>query len=108
MATDSTPDLETFRREARAWLEANLTPADPKETGRRSRDGHHRTKEQLVPERALQKKLHEAGYAGITWPKEYGGQGLPPEYERAFDEEAARFRMPDLGHASGITFLVCG
>ena len=56
----------------------------------------------------MQKKLHEAGYAGIRWPKEYGGQGLGPEHARAFGEEAVNYRLPDLGVAGGTTFGPCG
>jgi alkylation response protein AidB-like acyl-CoA dehydrogenase len=104
----SPPDLDTYRRHARAWLEANLEPADPNAGVRRTRDGRHRTRDDFVAERALQRRLYEAGYAGITWPSEYGGQGLTAEHERAFNEEAAHFRMPDLGHAAGITFGICG
>ncbi|OHV40348.1 acyl-CoA dehydrogenase [Parafrankia colletiae] len=57
--------------------------------------------------RALQRRLYEAGYTGITWPREYGGQGLGPEYERAFQQEARGYRLPDLGIAGGTTFGVC-
>lgn len=104
----TTDDLDTYRREARDWMTANLEPADPNAPVRKARDGHHRSREDFLPERALQNKLYEAGYAGITWPKEYGGQGLGPEHERVFNEEAVNFRLPDLGHSAGITFGICG
>ena len=52
--------------------------------------------------------MYEAGYAGITWPKEYGGQGLHPAYERAFAQEARGYVLPDLGIAGGATLGVCG
>jgi alkylation response protein AidB-like acyl-CoA dehydrogenase len=96
------PDLETYRRQAREWLSANLEERDPNEP-RNLRGGEHHTREDLLPERALQRKLYEAGYAGITWPTEYGGQGLGPEYERAFAEESRSFRMPEFGHAQTST-----
>ncbi len=73
----------------------------------RVRGGGHRTREDFLPERALQKKIYEAGYAGISWPKEYGGQGLTQEHARVFAEEARSFEMPDLGHAGGTTFGAC-
>jgi alkylation response protein AidB-like acyl-CoA dehydrogenase len=61
----------------------------------------------MAAERALQRRLFEAGYAGITWPAEYGGQGLSQEYQDAFSAEAKDFRMPDLGVAGGTTLGVC-
>ncbi len=61
----------------------------------------------LLEQRALQRRLHDAGLAGITWPEEYGGAGLGPEHQRAFDEEAQPFVLPDLGVAGGTTFAVC-
>ena len=51
--------------------------------------------------RALQRKVYDAGYSGIAWPVEYGGQGLPPEYELAFEEEAADFVLPAYALHSG-------
>ena len=50
------------------------------------------TPEVMAANRALQRRLFEGGYAGITWPTEYGGQGLPGAYESAFLEEAAGLR----------------
>jgi alkylation response protein AidB-like acyl-CoA dehydrogenase len=104
--SDDGPDLESYRRAARQWLAANM---EPREAGRqaRQRGGGHRSREDFEPERALQAKLYEGGYAGITWPKEYGGQGLGPEHARAFNEEAAGYVLPDLGIAGGTTFGVC-
>src|SRR5665647_238182 len=67
---------------------------------------HEFTKEQIDAERPKQKVLHEAGYAGITWPVEYGGQGQSPAHERAFLEEAANYELPNFGIAGGTTFGV--
>jgi len=38
----------------------------------------------------LQTRLHDAGYAGLTWPKEYGGGGAPYTHQAIFLEEMAR------------------
>ena len=46
------------------------------------------TREDLTAERALQRQVYEAGYAGIDWPAEYGGQGLTQAHARAFAEES--------------------
>lgn len=100
------PDGETpeqFRARARAWFAANLEPADPAARGfRESVVGD------VGAQRALQRRLFDAGLTGITWPREYGGQGLGPEYERAFAEEARAYRLPDFGIVGGTTFSVCG
>jgi alkylation response protein AidB-like acyl-CoA dehydrogenase len=70
--------------------------------------GEEKTPEVLNPERDLQRKLYLAGYAGIAWPQEYGGQGLSPAHESVFAELARDYQMPDLGIAGGTTFSVCG
>ncbi|MET0628605.1 MAG: acyl-CoA dehydrogenase family protein [Acidimicrobiia bacterium] len=105
-ATTELPDLDEYRAQARAWLEANLERRDPNAQVR-LRGTEHRTHETIKPEKAIQRKLYDGGYAGITWPKEYGGQGLPASYERVFNEEARGYRTPDLGVAGGTTFGIC-
>jgi alkylation response protein AidB-like acyl-CoA dehydrogenase len=97
------PDLEAYRQQARQWLSANLEPRDP---GKPSpvRGGGLDTAEDYRPARALQKQVYLAGYAGIDWPAEYGGQGLTRAHARVFAEEARAFQTPDLGHAGGTTY----
>ncbi|MEX5635798.1 acyl-CoA dehydrogenase family protein [Parafrankia sp. FMc2] len=96
------PDLDEYRARARGWIEANLERG-PASGGRRG----DIDPAAIAAGRALQRRLYEAGYAGITWPREYGGQGLGPEYERAFQQEARGYRLPELGIAGGTTFGVC-
>jgi alkylation response protein AidB-like acyl-CoA dehydrogenase len=103
---DDAPDVAQFRAEARDWLAANLEPRR-RDVLARPRGAGHQTAEQMATGRALQKRVYEAGYAGITWPREYGGQGLSAAHERAFHEESAGYRMPDLGVAGGTTLGVC-
>jgi len=82
-------DLYAFRADARAWLAANM----PRETEDSwiaddvERWAHHR---------ALQRTLFDGGYAGLCFPREYGGRGLSPAHQRTFDEEAAGYQMPVL------------
>jgi len=57
--------------------------------------------------RALQRRLYEGGYAGITWPTEYGGQGLSSTYEWPFFDEAADYVLPEFGALTITTFHVC-
>jgi alkylation response protein AidB-like acyl-CoA dehydrogenase len=99
------PDLNEYRENARAWVAQNLEPrveSSIVSVGVRA----HRTVEEVAAERALKRRLYEAGYSGITWPKACGGQGLPQAYERAFNEEASGYRLPDLGVAGG-TSIIC-
>ena len=58
---------KAFRDEVRTWLKANV----PRKDGTAESD----MKSFVESRRAWQKKLYEAGYVGITWPKEYGGRG---------------------------------
>jgi alkylation response protein AidB-like acyl-CoA dehydrogenase len=100
-------DIDTFRREARAWLEVNLEPRGPARSGPRPRGADHKTIEGIAVERSLQRKLYDGGYAGISFPREYGGRGLTLAHERAFNEEAQGYVTPDMGVAGATTFGVC-
>lgn len=82
------PQEAAFRAELRAWLEANLP-----EGWRDRPPGPGRTDEAVS--RAWSRRLFEAGYAGLTWPKEYGGAGAPYTYQAIFLEETARVEAPE-------------
>jgi alkylation response protein AidB-like acyl-CoA dehydrogenase len=92
-------ELEEFRREVHAWLVENQ-PADPgfllpmtfMEVS---------TDAQLDFLREWQHKLWSAGYLGMAWPKEYGGQGMDPAFQMVADAEMRRVGVP-------ITFNVIG
>ena len=76
-----------FRAELRAWLDANL-PEDK----RGGRGGAQRFDDPFM--REWSRKLYEAGYAGLTWPKEYGGAGAPYSFQAIFYEELAAAQAP--------------
>ena len=79
--------VESFRSRARAWLAANM----PRSNGRiadRTAPGR------MDAERALQRRLWDGGFAGICFPAEFGGLGLPVEYQHAFSDEALDYDMP--------------
>ncbi|MFI5047831.1 MAG: acyl-CoA dehydrogenase family protein [Acidimicrobiia bacterium] len=105
-ASTELPDLDDYRAQARAWLEANLERRDP-DAPVRLRGTEHRTRETTKAEKAIQRRLYDGGYAGITVAKEHGGRGLTGAHARAFNEEARGFRTPDFGVAGGTTFGVC-
>ena len=98
---NTTTTVDEFRAEAREWIQANLAPR-PADDERRSRPD--RTPDDIAAARLLQRKLFDGGFAGITYPAEFGGRGLTAAHERAFREEAADYVTPDLGVAGGVTF----
>ena len=73
-----------FRDEVRAWLEENHPGPAPE--GDDAAEFEFR--------RAWQKRMHEAGWAGISWPEEYGGKGATLIEQAIFNEELARQRVP--------------
>src|SRR5436190_9175447 len=77
-----TPEEARFRDELRAWVEANL-PAEK----RGGRGGAQRFEDAFV--REWSRKLYDAGYAGLTWPKEYGGVGALYSFQAILYEELA-------------------
>ncbi|MFC5819056.1 acyl-CoA dehydrogenase family protein [Nonomuraea harbinensis] len=81
--------IDEFRARARAWLEQHAKPFD--EAAGYDLEG---SAVPLQESKRFQKALWEAGFAGITWPKEYGGQGLGAAELIAFNEEAADFDLP--------------
>jgi alkylation response protein AidB-like acyl-CoA dehydrogenase len=90
------PALPEYRAQARAWITANLERKAPD-----AAPGEVKDDAEMAAHRALQRKVYEAGYSGIAWPVEYGGQGLPTEYELAFEEEAADYVLPAYALHSG-------
>jgi alkylation response protein AidB-like acyl-CoA dehydrogenase len=81
---------ESFRAELHGWLArelAALAPQPPRDAW---------------PERRKwdtdwQRRLFDAGYAGLHWPKEFGGRGASPTEQLIFYEETARARAPYVG-----------
>jgi alkylation response protein AidB-like acyl-CoA dehydrogenase len=73
-----------FQAEVRSWLEENHPGPAPE--GDDAAEFEFR--------RAWQRKLHEAGWAGLSWPEEYGGKGATLIEQSIFSEELARQRVP--------------
>jgi alkylation response protein AidB-like acyl-CoA dehydrogenase len=82
------PSEAGFRSKLRDWIAANLPQ------GWRER---HPVAGRDDPEvlRAWSRKLYEAGYAGLTWPRAYGGAGAPYSHQAIFLEEIARAEAPE-------------
>jgi alkylation response protein AidB-like acyl-CoA dehydrogenase len=82
-----TPEEAAFREKLRAWLEENL----PEEL-RGHRGGAARFEGSAM--RGWSRALYDAGYAGLTWPKEYGGADAPYTFQAIFLEETALAEAP--------------
>ena len=67
------PDEAAFREQLRAWLRDNLPAVQGPEWSR---------------------ELYDAGYAGLTWPEQYGGRGAPYSHQAILLEELARHEAP--------------
>ena len=91
-----TPEQDAFRREARAWLEANVPP-EPL----RSLD----TAEGFEEHRKWERKLNAGGWAMVPWPVEYGGRGANLLEWLIFEEEYYRVGAPARVNQNGIFLL---
>jgi alkylation response protein AidB-like acyl-CoA dehydrogenase len=104
--TDATPaaDLTAYRQSIEDWLAANL-PLRDRGTGLRGT--HDITPAELARDRVLQKKVYDAGYLGITLPREYGGQGLSRAHQHEWNVASQRYLVPAPGGvASHVTIGV--
>ncbi|RMH70959.1 MAG: dehydrogenase [Actinomyces sp.] len=105
-ATDDTPEQAVFRARVRAWFDENATPRADDDlwevTGFVSPD---RAGTEFEEGRRWQRRLHEAGWAGIAWPAEYGGGGGEPWMARIVNEVARDYRESSGFIASTIAML---
>jgi len=93
-----TADEVAFRDEFRAWLEPNV-PADWPQW-------REKPLEESFPYlRAWQRKLYDAGWAAVSWPREYGGRGATLMQQSIFWEEMARVEAPPLANALGLGLI---
>jgi alkylation response protein AidB-like acyl-CoA dehydrogenase len=79
-----------FREKTRRWMEANVPRKDLKTLDER---------------KAWHRKLYEAGYVGMLWPREYGGWGATPMQQAIVQDEMARIGAPPTINGLGIGFI---
>ena len=84
MELRDTPDEAAFREKVRGFIAANLPASSKERSARRFEDA----------DLEWSRKLGAAGYAGLTWPTEYGGAGAPYAHQAIFLEELARAEAP--------------
>ncbi|MFI6042470.1 acyl-CoA dehydrogenase family protein [Nocardia sp. NPDC051321] len=85
--------MADFRVRARDWLADNARPR----IGTGEVD--------LPAARRFQRAACTAGFAGISWPREYGGSGLTADHQRAFEEEALGFDLPTEPFTVGLSMV---
>jgi alkylation response protein AidB-like acyl-CoA dehydrogenase len=102
MSEVSEQELGEFRAEVAAWMKDNK-PADPgfllpqtfMEVG---------SEQVLEFLREWQHKIWSAGYLGMAWPKEYGGRGVAPIFQRIADQEMKRHAVPICFNVIGLSW----
>ncbi len=87
-----------FREELRAWLKANV----PKDWDQVREESLEDRFEFL---RSWQRKLYDGGWAGISWPKEYGGRGASLMQQVIFWQEMARAGAPPMANVLGLGLI---
>jgi len=90
-------DDEAFRQQVRAWLAAN-----PPARGERVPHDDASLADEVAFLRAWQRRLYDAGYVGLLWPREYGGRGARPTQQAILNAELARARAPQLINRVGV------
>jgi alkylation response protein AidB-like acyl-CoA dehydrogenase len=95
-------ELDTFRREVAAWLQAHRPPAPdfllPESFMEVGSDA------QFDYLRDWQRKVYDAGYLGMAWPKPYGGGGRPQVCQDIVNEEMARQKVPFVPNTIGLSW----
>ena len=101
MDFDFSEKEEAFRKEVRAWLEANL----PDDLRGRAFAASRADVEEVRRLRAWQKRMSEAGYVGIDWPVEFGGRGATLTEQIVLFQEMARAESPQFVNRGGVSML---
>ena len=95
-----TSEEEAFRLKVRGWLAENMPTSGLSD----SREGRE-DKTWLTRAKAWQRRLYDAGYIALAWPKEYGGQAMDPVRQSIVNDEMVRARAPYNVGASGLGML---
>jgi alkylation response protein AidB-like acyl-CoA dehydrogenase len=98
---DDTPEQAAYRAQVRGWLDEHKREA-PVLQG----EGALEDEDEIIAARRVwQGKLAEGGLAGVTWPKEYGGQGLGPIEQVICNQEIGKAKVPGILDAIGVGML---
>jgi alkylation response protein AidB-like acyl-CoA dehydrogenase len=100
------PQEEAFREEIREWLDKNMKELPKWWLDRSLKRPEIDSDEYFQFSIWWHRKLYDAGFVGISWPKEYGGRGATLMEQVVFSEEIASHRAPGPTNAIGIGW--CG
>lgn len=101
MDLNDTPEQARYRARVRAWIDEHRAEAPPAGRTRSGvEDGAY-----VGKRRRWQRALAEGGLAGVTWPIEYGGQGLGPIEQVIANQEIARAGLPGVLDVIGVSML---
>ena len=98
MNLDYSKEEFEFRARVRAWLADNI-PAEPRPGSMEAAADY---------DRAWQRRLFDAGFAGVSWPRDYGGMGLSPFQLMIWYEECARAKAPSYMNTTYIALMHAG
>jgi alkylation response protein AidB-like acyl-CoA dehydrogenase len=101
MDLNDTPELADYRAKVRAWLTEHAAAAPILRGENAIRDEAEAT----ARHRQWQRELAEAGLAAVTWPAEYGGQGLGPLHQVVVNQEIGRAGVPGIFDVIGVGML---
>jgi alkylation response protein AidB-like acyl-CoA dehydrogenase len=88
---NDTPELAEYRETVRAWLDEHKAEAPPRDD--------------VPARREWQRKLAEGGLAAVTWPADYGGQGLGPLNQVVVNQEIGRAGVAGIFDVIGVGML---
>jgi len=101
MDFDFSAEQEAFRKEVRQWLEQNL----PENLRGRGFAASRADQEEVAQLRAWQRRMYEAGYVGMDWPREFGGRGASLVEQIILYQEMARAESPQFVNRGGLSML---
>jgi alkylation response protein AidB-like acyl-CoA dehydrogenase len=95
------PEELAFQREVRTWLKRNVPKRDRSDNPVEGAPD----KTRIVKAKGWQRKVYDAGYLAMGWPREYGGQGANVMRQTIVNEEMVRARAPGLIGMMGIQMV---
>ena len=99
MDLNLTPNEQQFRDALREWLNANKPEEWTRDTNAEDRSDY------IAYLKDWQRRLYEGGWAGISWPREYGGRGATLMEQAIFQEELAHANTPPLVGTIGLSLV---